>query len=140
LISHQDGPTSTWTLTRALIGDAQPISGWWAPVALRNKRRWGPTAYCTRFTCSRVSPQSKNPSPIRGGCAASDGKSPPTSPLPLHCVTVLHCAAPLHRPSLPVRRPTPTNLMAASSSSKNSDGLSTHPSPSSSLCLCRSVH
>jgi hypothetical protein len=59
LISHQDGPTAIWALTRALIGGAQPISGWWAPVALRNKRRWGPAAHGMRFTYSRVSPPSK---------------------------------------------------------------------------------
>jgi hypothetical protein len=59
LISHQNGPTTTWALTHALIGGAQPISGWWAPSHCTIKRRWGPAAHRLRFTCSRVSPLSK---------------------------------------------------------------------------------
>jgi hypothetical protein len=37
LISHQDGLTATWALTRALIEGVQPKHGWWAPVAQCHK-------------------------------------------------------------------------------------------------------
>jgi hypothetical protein len=36
--------------SRALVGGAQPIHGWWAPVAQCYKERVGATARSTRFT------------------------------------------------------------------------------------------
>jgi hypothetical protein len=55
LISHQDGPTATWALTRALIGGAQPISGWWAPVVQCHIRGgWELRAQDARFTVATI--------------------------------------------------------------------------------------
>ena len=39
LISNIWAQRTKWTLTRALIGGAQPMEGWWAPVAQPHKRR-----------------------------------------------------------------------------------------------------
>ena len=39
LISTIWAQRTKWTLTRALIGGAQPMEGWWAPVAQPHKRR-----------------------------------------------------------------------------------------------------
>jgi len=38
-------------LTRALIGGAQPVEGWWAPVAQHTykRKRWGSVAQCQKF-------------------------------------------------------------------------------------------
>ena len=38
-------------LTRALIGGAQPVEGWWAPVAQHTykRKRWGSVAQCPKF-------------------------------------------------------------------------------------------
>ena len=38
LISSIWAQRTKWTLTRALIGGAQPMEGWWAPVAQPHKR------------------------------------------------------------------------------------------------------
>ena len=38
LISSIWAQRTKWTLTHALIGGAQPIEGWWAPVAQPHKR------------------------------------------------------------------------------------------------------
>ena len=39
------------TLTRALIVGAQPVEGWWAPVAQHTykRKRWGSVAQCPKF-------------------------------------------------------------------------------------------
>ena len=39
LISTIWAQRTKWTLTRALIGGAQPMEGWWAPVAQPHKKR-----------------------------------------------------------------------------------------------------
>ena len=39
LISTIWAQRTKWTLTRALIGGAQPMEDWWAPVAQPHKRR-----------------------------------------------------------------------------------------------------
>ena len=51
------------------------LHGWWPPVALCYKERWGPAALSTRFTVSRHTHQQIQSDLVRG--AASDGK--------LHC-------------------------------------------------------
>ena len=90
LISSIWAQRTKWTLTRALIGGAQPMEGWWAaPVAQPHKREVrtsGTTYEVHRRHCSP--PQ--NPNPIReGGC--SGGKrhhaiagAPATLQRPLH--------------------------------------------------------
>ncbi|KAG2635384.1 hypothetical protein PVAP13_2NG349406 [Panicum virgatum] len=59
-------------LTRALIGGAQPVEGWWALVAQHTykRKRWGSVAPSPKFVA--LSPTNRNPS--RSGCAESDGK------------------------------------------------------------------
>jgi hypothetical protein len=81
------------------------------------KRRWGPGAQDTRFTATVTAlPPFLDRS--RGG-VVGDGK--------LHCAiaatgpaTPLHCSVFLHRTSLPVRSPSPTNAMATVGSSSSS--------------------
>ena len=59
-------------LTRALIGGAQPVKGWWTPVAQHTYKRkmWGSVAPSPKFVA--LSPTNRNLS--RSGCAESDGK------------------------------------------------------------------
>jgi hypothetical protein len=75
-----------------------------------------------RFTVSHSAP------PTNPNTDLSEGRSQRReAPPPLHCAAIeLHCTTLLPWPTLPVRRPTPPNVMAAAgSSSKNSDGLCT---------------
>jgi hypothetical protein len=37
----------------ALVGGAQPITSWWAPVAALYIKRWGPAAQVATFTVRR---------------------------------------------------------------------------------------
>jgi hypothetical protein len=126
LISHQDGPTATWALTHALIGGAQPISGCWALVALCNKRRWGPRL-TVRGGLPLPPPHCSNPVRSERG-AASGGKPPPTSPLPLHCATVssptLASPTTWPTPAPPPRPPTVRHLTSLSFSPSKSSLLS----------------
>jgi hypothetical protein len=44
-----------------MVGGAQPIHGWWAPVAQCYKERVGATARCARFTAPPHTPHPTNP-------------------------------------------------------------------------------
>jgi len=51
------GP-SRFPMDRALIGGAQPIHGWWAPDALRYKKRSGARRHATLSSpCTHLTPQ-----------------------------------------------------------------------------------
>jgi hypothetical protein len=52
---------------RALVGGAQPIHGWWAPIAQCYKERVGATARSTRFTAPPHTPHPTNPNRPEGG-------------------------------------------------------------------------
>jgi hypothetical protein len=69
LISHQDGPTATWALIRALIGGIQPKQGWWAPSPSAINRRWEPLARVERFNATVHPPSVALPAP---GCPTGD--------------------------------------------------------------------
>jgi hypothetical protein len=56
LISSLIGPTAYWALILRPDGGRPTLHGWWAPVALRYKRRWGPAAHSTRLTVSHSAP------------------------------------------------------------------------------------
>ena len=59
LISSIWAQRTKWTLTRALIGGAQPMEGWWAPVAQPHKRevRTSGTTYEVRRSYSSYYPK-----------------------------------------------------------------------------------
>ena len=103
---------------RALIGDAQPFHGWWAPVAQRHKK--GGEGRSTRHEVY-----------LRGG-AANDGNTA-TGHRRLCTVATATALSPLGFTAPPT-----SNLMASSSSTKAADGLhlrNLSPSPSFSLFL-----
>ena len=60
-------------LTRALIGGAQPVEGWWAPVAQHTykRKRWGVSGTGSKVR-RPVAPTNRNPS--RSGMCWSGGK------------------------------------------------------------------
>jgi hypothetical protein len=68
-------------LDRALIGGAQPIYGWWAPDALRYKKKeWGTQARKSRFAVH--STHSTNPRPSDRLCAVASRRT--TAPPPYY--------------------------------------------------------
>ena len=62
-------------LTRALIGGAQPVEGWWAPIAQHTykRKRWGSGAHCPKFVA--LCPINRNPS--RSGDVLKRREAPP---------------------------------------------------------------
>ena len=62
-------------LTRVLIGGAQPVEGWWAPVAQHTykKKRWGSGAHSPKFVA--LCPINRNPS--RSGDMLKRREAPP---------------------------------------------------------------
>ena len=123
LISSIWAQRTKWTLTRALIGGAQPMEGWWAPVARPHKREVRTSGTMERFAGRHCSPP-RNPNPIREG-GLQRREAPPA--LPLHCVSppCLHCTG-RRRPE----RIYTTEPVMDSSSSSTDEGLS-----SPSLCF-----
>jgi hypothetical protein len=58
--SGRPSPTTrSVPLSRALIGGAQPLHGWWAPVTSAYKEVGGPDAHSTRFTVRRSPPPTR---------------------------------------------------------------------------------
>ena len=53
MISQPISPTAYWTLITRPDRGRPTLHGWWAPVALRYIKLWGPAAQGTRFTVSR---------------------------------------------------------------------------------------
>ena len=53
MISQPISPTAYWALVTRPDRGRPTLHGWWAPVALRYIKRWGPAARGTRFTVSR---------------------------------------------------------------------------------------
>src|SRR3954466_10611889 len=78
LISRTSPTTRTYPLNRALIGGAQPNSGWWAPVAALYKEVGG------RTHTVRGSPFAAAPTDIPSDLGFSVGRreAPPPPPLP----------------------------------------------------------
>ena len=72
LISTVWAQRTKQALTRALIGGAQPVEGWWAPVAQHTykRKRWGSVANNPKMVA--LCPTNRNPS--RSGMYCSDGK------------------------------------------------------------------
>ena len=66
MISSIWAQRTKWTLTRALIGGAQPMEGWWAPVAQPHKREVRTSDTTDEVRCRHCSPP-QNPNPIREG-------------------------------------------------------------------------
>ena len=56
MISQPISPTAYWALVTCLDWGRPTLHGWWAPVALRYIKWWGPTTHCTRFTVSQATP------------------------------------------------------------------------------------
>ena len=53
MISQPISPTAYWALVTRPDRGRPTLHGWWAPVALRYIKWWGPAARGTRFTVSR---------------------------------------------------------------------------------------
>ena len=53
MIFQPISPTAYWALVTRPDRGRPTLHGWWAPVALRYIKRWGPAARGTRFTVSR---------------------------------------------------------------------------------------
>ena len=53
MIFQPISPTAYWALVTRPDRGRPTLHGWWAPVALRYKERWGPAALSTRFNVSR---------------------------------------------------------------------------------------
>jgi len=56
LISQPISPTAYWALVTRPDRGRPTLHGWWAPVALRYIKWWGPAAHRTRFTVSQSAP------------------------------------------------------------------------------------
>jgi hypothetical protein len=81
LISHQ---RPNWALSHALIGGAQPymVGG---PPSHCIYREVGTAGLRHEVELAATPPPPKNPRLIQGGCAANDGKPPPSSPSTSQC-------------------------------------------------------
>jgi hypothetical protein len=136
------------------VGGAQPIHGWWAPIAQCYKERVGTTARSTRFTAPPHTPHPTNPNrprehwsggklrhrrrhaPLRGSGAPGVTARPSTASYEIpsspswHCITCVKPRPPLRpRPErwLPTPRSRPTPMVC----------VSTFPSVSFSSCFRR---
>ena len=79
-------------LTRALIGGAQPVEGWWAPVAQHTykRKRWGSVARGPKFVILLPPPTETL---ADRGCAEAAGSSTGAAPASRHQHRLLHHAA-----------------------------------------------
>ena len=104
MISQPISPTAYWALVSRPDRGRPTLHGWWAPVALRYIKWWGAAAHSTRFTVSQSAPPTNPKSDLEEGAQPATG-SRHRHHRRLHCTAT---ASLLLRPSLPVRRTSPT--------------------------------
>ena len=140
MIFQPISPTAYWALVTCPDRRRPTLHGWWAPVALRYIKWWGPAARGTRFTVSRKPHRQTLDRSKRA--RSQRRKAPLTSPLPLHCITVSTASPLLTDRRCPCAASVNEPEMAGSSSSATlSEGSGSTPTPLSlSLLSFPSVH
>ena len=108
MISQPISPTAYWALVTRPDRGRSTLHGWSAPVALRYIKWWGPTARGTRFIVSQSAPPTNPKSDLKEGAQPATGRRHRHHRRP-HCTPPRRRTSPtLLRPSLPVRRTSPT--------------------------------
>ena len=125
MISQPISSTAYWALVTRPDRGRPTLHGWWAPIALRYIKWWGPAAQRTRFTVSQSAPPT-NPKSDLARVRSQRRKDATVITVGLtapHRVARLHQLFSDHRcPCSERHRP---NEMAGSSSTVSSDGLYT---------------
>ena len=85
LISTIWAQRTKWTLTRALIGGAQPMEGWWAPVAQLHKREMRTSGTNDEIHCCSLGSHLKTLTRSEKGAAAAGSAITPSPACRRHC-------------------------------------------------------
>ena len=125
MISQPISPTAYWALVTRSDQGRPTLHGWWAPIALRYIKWWGPAAQGTRFTVSQFAPPTNPKSDLARVCSQrrEDATVITVGLTVPHRVAGLHRLFFDHRCSCAERHR--QNEMAGSSSTAPSDGLYT---------------